>query len=321
MLSTEDRVALFVLVFGASVAFGFYKARAGTAPAAATPPRLPPGPQGGEGMWSWLRRQAPPASPIPVARAPVEQVRPVTPVTPVTPIRDESSASPIGPTSPVTAVAQWAPYLAAGCARAGIPLAFALKWVEIESGGNPCAVGYPSAKGPDGGPKEMGIAQFFNAHDLKSLRLSTSELRAYCVPGDQHEVTVRDRDGRPKKIRGFSQQQSRPLTPAEMQQQADATVGLIERSMREATEDLRKIGAGAGWSPRRRSYWALVKLQHGLPDLSRSGLAIVTKPCACRLRTGRSSPTACAGTSSARRARTTAAGSRRSSGTPSAPRR
>lgn len=165
----------------------------------------------------------------------------------------------------------WSAPLAGPCLAAGIPLPYALRWIEMESGGNPCAVGYPPAHGPDGEPLELGIAQLYNPDDLGviSPRLTGAELRAYCVPGDHHQV--RWPGG---TVVGFSSEMSRPLTQAEIQRQADATVALIQRSMREAQADL--VSVGATWSSSRRDYWALVKLQHGLPALSRQGLPRVT---------------------------------------------
>jgi hypothetical protein len=173
-------------------------------------------------------------------------------------------------------VAQWAPLLAPGCLRYGIQLAYALKWVDIESGGNPCEVGYPPAHGSGGPwskqPREMGIVQFYNPDDLQALGLSGDALRAYCVPGDQHETMYKG-----NIVRGFSQKATRPLTSDEMAQQADGAVGLIKRSMSSATSDLMSVRAGPTWSPSTRNYWALVKLQHGLPQISRVGLPAVTK--------------------------------------------
>ncbi len=157
--------------------------------------------------------------------------------------------------------------LAPAAARRRIQVPYALQWVAMESGGNPCEVGYPPAKGPDGAPREMGIAQFYNPDDLRRIGLSSHELRAYCVPGDQHDVMFHD-----KLVRGFSSQLRRALTPAEMQTQADGTIHLITDSMAKATHVLTSIGAGPAWSPTRRDYWRLVKLAHGMPTLLSEGL-------------------------------------------------
>lgn len=162
---------------------------------------------------------------------------------------------------------EWGVALAPGCLSSGIQLPYAVQFVAMESGGNPCAVGYPASKGPDGLPLEMGIAQFYNPDDLVALGLTGEELRVYCVPGDHHETTFRG-----KKVRGFSQQMRMPLTPEQVRRQAGGTVGLISRSMREVTEVLTSIGAGPAWSPSRRDFWRLVKLQHGLPALISEGL-------------------------------------------------
>ncbi len=173
-------------------------------------------------------------------------------------------------------VAQWAPFLAPGCLKHGIPLVYALKWVDLESGGNACEVGYPPAHGTGGpwpnAPREMGIVQFYNPDDLQALGLTGDALRAYCVPGDQHQTVFNG-----KVVRGFSQTASRALTPAEKIQQADGAVGLIKQSMTSATRDLIGVRAGPAWSPSTRNYWAIVKLQHGLPQVSHVGLPAVTE--------------------------------------------
>ncbi len=184
---------------------------------------------------------------------------------------DVASDAPAG----IPSTADWARVLAAGCATAGVQLAYALKWIAMESGGNPCAIGYPPAHGnpSEGGdpafPLEMGIAQFYNPDDLQRLHLTGGELRAYCMPGDQHETTFHGRI-----VRGFSQAMSRPITAAEMQKQANGCVELIVRSMASASADLTAVGAGSPWSPTRRDFWALTKLQHGLPALSRQGMPL-----------------------------------------------
>jgi hypothetical protein len=156
-----------------------------------------------------------------------------------------------GPRAP--SVARWMALLVPGCVAHQIPLEFALKWIEIESGGNPCAIGDPSQRGPDGEPRELGIAQLHNPDDLRAVGVASSELRAYCVPGT-----------------GVL---ARPLTLPEMSTQAVAAVGLIANCM--AAADLDLAAVGARWTG--RDYWTLVKLRHGLPGLARSGLLAVTR--------------------------------------------
>jgi hypothetical protein len=168
----------------------------------------------------------------------------------------------------------WAAMLAPACVASGIPLAYALKWIDMESGGNPCAIGYPAAHGPDWQPLEMGIAQVYNPDDLRLTNppLTGAELRAYCMPGDQHEILYKG-----KTIRGFSQAMLRPLLPHEKLRQVDGSVGLIKRSMRSARQDLDGVGAGPAWGVDGRDFWRLVKLQHGLPAFSREGMPAVAK--------------------------------------------
>lgn len=168
----------------------------------------------------------------------------------------------------------WSALLAGPCLRASPPiqLPYALQWVAMESAGNPCAVGNPAEHGPDGLPREVGIVQLYNPDDLASQGATAVELRAYCVPGDQHEVVHKGR-----RIRGFSQDLLYPLSQAQMQRQADLTAGLISRAAIRAAQELTSAGAGPAWSPARRSFWAMTKLQHGLPRLVRYGLPAVTK--------------------------------------------
>lgn len=168
----------------------------------------------------------------------------------------------------------WAALLAPGCVAWGIPLAYALRWVDMESGGNPCAIGYPPAHGPDGMPLELGIAQLYNPDDLHLTTppLTGAELRAYCVPGDQHEIMYKGR-----VIRGFSQALLRPLLPEERTRQAQGAIDLIRASVRRAEGDLQGVGAGPGWARDGRDFWRLVKLQHGLPAFSREGMPAVAR--------------------------------------------
>lgn len=171
-------------------------------------------------------------------------------------------------------LAQWLAAIAPGALSLNVQPPYAIKWVDMESGGNPCVIGYPAAHGPDGMPLEMGIGQFYNPDDLRLVPGTTgAQLRAYCVPGDQHEINYRG-----KIIKGFSQSLTRPLTDAEMKQQVDLHLALIRRSMSSATADLMANGClSPAWSRSSRDYWTLVKLQHGLPALSREGIPAARK--------------------------------------------
>jgi hypothetical protein len=181
-----------------------------------------------------------------------------------------------GPATP-PAMLEWSRILAPMCASGPAPrpqLPYVLRWIDLESGGNPCEVGYPPARGPDGQPLELGIAQLYNPDDLglADPPLTGAELRAYCVPGDQHEISYRGRI-----VRGFSGRMSRPMTPDEMGRQAESAIGLVRRCAASAARDLASIDAGPQWAPDRRGFWAIAKLQHGLPDLSHQGLPAVTQ--------------------------------------------
>lgn len=159
----------------------------------------------------------------------------------------------------------WAIVLAPRVAIAKIPLQFALDSITEESGGNPCAIGNPSQYGPDGVlPREMGIYQFYNPDDLKFLHVDGHDLRAYCNPNK-----VQYANG----VMGPSQEVIRELTPEELSQQADMTVGKINRDRAVAASVLHGVGAtwpaeGAG----QVDFWRAVKLVHGLPGILGSGM-------------------------------------------------
>jgi hypothetical protein len=138
---------------------------------------------------------------------------------------------------------------------AGINVAFAIQWCLMESGGNPCAIGKPGAKGPDGEPREIGIGQFYNPDDFIKLKISTKSMRAYCASGTDAVI--------------------RPLTADEIKAQAQALMDLIAVSKASASSDLRKVGAT--WPHEGRDYYRLTKLQHALPGLSHSGLPAVAQ--------------------------------------------
>ena len=148
----------------------------------------------------------------------------------------------------------WKPIIDALTPQALDP-AFVMKWIEVESGGNPCAVGSFKQRGPDGHPREMGIAQFYNPDDLIRINLTSDQLRAYCVPE--------------------SQKLARALTGEEMRRHAQAAIDLILSCRSRALHDLHIVGAA--WDLDGRDFYALIKLHHGLPGLPKRGIPAVTK--------------------------------------------
>jgi hypothetical protein len=176
----------------------------------------------------------------------------------LTAVKKTSEGASAPKESPRPTLAIWRP-IVKSLLPAELDLDFVMKWIEVESGGNPCAVGSFKQRGPDGHPREMGIGQFYNPDDLIRIKLTGDQLRAYCIPE--------------------TQKLSRPLTGEEMRAQAQATIDLILYCRQRAIRDLQGIGVATGktvvWSP--RDFYALIKLQHGLPVVPKKGLPAVTK--------------------------------------------
>lgn len=135
----------------------------------------------------------------------------------------------------------------------GIDPDFAIQWIAIESDGNPCAFGRANALGPDGYPREMGLAQLYNPDDLASLGVSAAQLRAYCVTG--------------------SQRLARPLTETERLYQATAAVALMARCKARAERTLQSVGAS--WTS--KDIHRLAKLYHALPGLASAVGRVTTR--------------------------------------------
>jgi len=159
------------------------------------------------------------------------------------------------PTYPPSA---WAPVVASliSSKYPRVKMAPALKWIADESGGNPCAWGDPPPEGTaeDGNPREIGIGQLYNPDDFNRLKITSSSLRAYCVPG--------------------SQRLSRKLSPQEMIDQVTYTV------MEPIMWGMEKVDTLAAqytlpWGE--VDYWKLVKAPHALPGIINTGFPAVVK--------------------------------------------
>lgn len=157
--------------------------------------------------------------------------------------------------SPVTVsmdTKQWEPVVSGFAKAYNLSLPFCMAWIEIESGGNPCAWGVATAVGPDGFPREQGIAQLYNPDDMTRFKVASGALRGYCVPG--------------------TNKCSRKLTADEIRFQADKATQLMAYCRDVAESAARKNGLR--WSERDR--YRLAKLVHALPGLVRTGVALVT---------------------------------------------
>ena len=152
----------------------------------------------------------------------------------------------------------WSVILAPLCSAAGVPLEFALKWIEVESGGNPCAIGSVKSKGPDGYPREIGLVQLWNPDDFDALGIKPAQLRSACGTG---------------ATRSELQACARPLSSDEMLLHAQTSVKFIVRAHVRAASALQSVGASWGG----RDPWMLTKLVHALPGLVTGGLSAVAK--------------------------------------------
>jgi len=166
----------------------------------------------------------------------------------------QTSYGPSNVTFPIDendpAITRWLDPVTGSMLAARIPVSFAMAWLAIESGGKPCAIGEPGAKGPDGNPLELALWQAYNPDDLKPAGITGAELRAYCLPGGQNL--------------------SRAMTPAEIARQMDLGVSLIGR--KRAYADHYLTANGVAWPTAGPDYWAAVKLPHAYPPILNTGM-------------------------------------------------
>ncbi len=189
---------------------------------------------------------APPASPSP-------GVPPMPPAQPGQKAYGPSSVSyPINEND--SAITRWRDPIALAMTPKRIPIDFAMAWQAIESGGKPCAIGSPGAKGPDGEPLELNLWQAYNPDDLTPLKMTGRELRAYCVPG--------------------TQSLSRAMTPAEIQRVMDLGVSMITH--KRVSAELHLAANGISWPATGPDFWAAVKLPHAYPPIINTGMYQVT---------------------------------------------
>jgi hypothetical protein len=125
-----------------------------------------------------------------------------------------------------------------------LDVSYLQKWIDVESSGNPCAIGEPVLV--DGYPQEMGIMQVYNPDYISILNIDVPGIRAYCGPGVSSGVT-------------------RILTTDEMTYQVKLLIELLHYCQHNSNQYM--MEASIQWGMQSKSYWKAVKLWHALPSL------------------------------------------------------
>jgi hypothetical protein len=192
-------------------------------------------------------------------------------------------------------LATWAPIVAQLTPQVAprAPQAFSMKWLEIESGGNPCDVGDPGQLGPDGNPAEIGIGQLYNPDDFAAFGAHPADFRAYApqaaplaaayrqAQADLAAATASGDAGAQTAAKARMaaaarqmQTKTRQLTPSEMAQQVRVTLlDKVQQGISRADGAVHTYGLA--WSV--PDYWKLVKAPHALPAILGNGLPAVVK--------------------------------------------
>lgn len=145
---------------------------------------------------------------------------------------------------------------------AGQLLPFHLAWMQLESGGNPAAIGANGKHGPDGFPLEIGLYQAYNPDDFDQSKIGTpAQFRAYC---------------KNSLYRPEAEKLTRDLTDEEKGQQIRMGVYLVNKGRRVAGLYLAKVGAH--WDAKAGpDFWMMAKLNHALPGLVKALVPVAKK--------------------------------------------
>jgi hypothetical protein len=223
---------------------------------------------------------------------------------PLPPVAPSSYPSGVPVSDPLYSMSWWQPtiyrLIAAEFPRLDNPAgrAFAMKWGEIESGGNPCAVGNPGQIEPSNGqPAEIGLGQLYNPDNFRTLHRDPAAFRAYAPEAAPIAASYRqakaDLDTARKAGAGNDdprvvdakhrmavaatqiQSRTRDLTPAELDDNARWTL-LAEIYLCIATADHAVATYSLShWSV--PDYYKLVKAPHALPAILNNGMPAVVK--------------------------------------------
>jgi hypothetical protein len=158
---------------------------------------------------------------------------------------DQASAPPTQSPAPQRPyeVESWRPLVTE---MAGdIPVELLLRWINRESGGNPCATGAPAPSG--GGSIENGIFQLYSP-DADRFATPAQLHGAFC----SGQTCIRD------------------LTLEEARIQVASGIALVTSLRNLARAHLK--GAGVVWQEVGSDFWSLVKMEHNVPVVCRDYL-------------------------------------------------
>lgn len=165
----------------------------------------------------------------------------------------------------------WLPVVRPLAAAYGIPVAFVLAWIQHESGGNPCAVGFPGEVDRNGQPLETGILQLMSPDDIRLADTTVTEMRANCSANIHFPGLTRHS---PKAAicaaRLAEEKPARPLTADEMNKHAAKSVGYLAAVAR--IVDASFARHGVSWPRTSIDYWTMVKAYHAGEAIPTEGL-------------------------------------------------
>lgn len=158
---------------------------------------------------------------------------------------------------------------------------FSMAWMQMESDGNPGAVGDPGSIAADGNPREIGLGQLYNPDDFKAFGVTAAPFRAYLpdaapLAGQYLAAKAINDKVKMNQIARTMQTPTRPLTDAEKVAQVQYTLlAKIDQCISKVNDVEKKYAIT--WSTSSPDYWKLVKAPHALPGILNQGMPAVVQ--------------------------------------------
>jgi hypothetical protein len=216
------------------------------------------------------------------------------PIPPPVPIPGPVASSPVpaaepGPTpfhSGVDArrfpgAAPWLPYIEAQILSYGadargqpvIPVPFVLAWIEAESAGNPCAIGFPGEMDQQGNVLETGLFQLMSPHDVALAGTTVQAMRQCCATQTRFPgLTRASPAAQIAAARAAEQAATCVLTEAAKAEHIRAGLTYIHNITGIVDKSLARYGTS--WSKGTPDYWALVKGYHNAASMPTGGVDV-----------------------------------------------